>query len=130
MREAKPDSDELMMAKRQADHKSAMELKDLICSLNQDGDDEFISEDELMDLHTNPDVATRLEMAGLNIKDARALFEMLCSISGTQELKIDTFVEQVFQMKGTASSLDLHTLMFEVKDIKETLKLLNVRQMH
>merc|ERR1719296_310873 len=98
MRQAQPDHEELMMAKRRADHKAAKELKDLISSLNTDGDT-TISEAELMTLHDQPEVACALDMAGLNIKDVRSFFSTLCEVSGTEEIDIDTFVEYAFQMK-------------------------------
>jgi len=126
MQQSQPDHEELMLAKRGADHKAAIELKKLISSLDEHGDG-LISEEELMALNTHPDVAMQLEMAGLNIKDVSSFFETLCNISGTKELDIDTFVEAAFQMKGLACSVDVQTILFEVKDINRTVKELGIR---
>merc|ERR1740121_170046 len=111
----------MMMQKRLRDAKSAMELKEVISRLNTNGDN-LISEEEFKKFQYDPAVLDAFEIAGLNITDVHTFFDTLCKVSGTHELDTKTFVEAAFQMKGFASSIDVQTLLFEMK---ETTRMLN-----
>ena len=51
---------------------------------------------------------------GITIHDAELFFTMLTTISGTPALDTISFVSGCLQMKGLATSVDLHMLKFEV----------------
>jgi len=121
---AQPDREEVMLQKRRTDKKAAQELKEIILKLNTEGDDATISEEELMAMHDDPEVMDRFEMAGLDIHDVHMFFGTLSKITGEEEIDIDTFVEHAFQMKGTASSLDVQVILFQVQDIAKDMKAL------
>merc|ERR1711924_10805 len=54
-------------------------------------------------------------MRGIDIKDAQTFFDMMISMTHTSSVDLSTFVETCLQMKGYATSIDLHTLRYELK---------------
>merc|ERR1712217_856251 len=65
----------------------------------------------------DPKFRSFFEMRGLDIKDAEMFFHMLTAVTQEDEVDIQSFVEGALRMRGFASSLDLHTLSFEVKNL-------------
>ena len=49
------------------------------------------------------------------IKDAEMFYRMLTTVARRDEVDIRTFVAGCMGMRGTASSIDLHALSFELK---------------
>merc|ERR1711920_1067206 len=74
-----------------------------------------ISLDEFVHAMEDPKFRYFFEVRGLDIKDAEMFFNMLTAVSGEDEVDISTFVSGCLGMQGTASSLDLQTLSFELK---------------
>merc|ERR1719284_1050059 len=59
--------------------------------------------------------ASWFELHGLNIKNAQSFFRMLATVNGKDSLDVSTFVSSCMQLRGYASALDLHLLVFEMK---------------
>jgi len=64
---------------------------------------------------TDERIRTYFELKGLAIKDAELFFQMLGSVSQTEEVDIDAFIAGCMKMKGFALSVDLLSLGFETK---------------
>jgi len=45
----------------------------------------------------------------------KCFFHMLANISNSDEVDIDTFVEGCMRMKGSATSIDMQSLVYETK---------------
>jgi len=113
---AQPEHAELALEKRRNDIFEATVLKQLLCQVDSDASGS-ISVAEFEDKLMSNKVRAHMEVMGLQVKDAHLFFQMLSSMSDSEEVDIDFFVEMCVKMKGTASSVDLQTLTFEVRSM-------------
>merc|ERR1712066_860626 len=111
---AQPDLDTQMLQKQRKDHQDAQELRKLTMTADNDFSG-TLSLEEYTRFMQDPKFRSFFEMRGLDIKDAEMFFHMLTAVTQRDEVDIQTFVEGALRMRGFASSLDLHTLSFEVK---------------
>jgi hypothetical protein len=122
MKLAQPDRDALAVERRKQDLSEASELKRLCTSMQVDTDNTgTISVDEFRQ-SLNSKLKAYFAIMGLDIKDAEMFFEMLSSMSDNQEVAIDDFVIGCMKLKGTATSLDLQSLIFETQLIYKNQK--------
>merc|ERR1719162_2387126 len=66
LKKAQPDTNELMLKKRQEDHDAALVLKDLIKNLD-DGGDGIIATADIDKMGDDPQILDSLAIAGLNV---------------------------------------------------------------
>jgi len=57
------------------------------------------------------------EVRGIDVKDAQLFFKMLASAAGnnSNEVDVETFVGGCMRLKGYATSIDVHTLIYELR---------------
>jgi len=115
---AQPDRESMALEQRRREEEEALELKDLILSMDRDQSGTLTLE-EFMAASQDLYVKAYLRSLGLDIQDATMFFTLLTKMSGSDELKIEDFVQRLARMKGQASAMDLQTLMFEVSMIRK-----------
>eukprot|EP00927_Polykrikos_kofoidii_P004244 TRINITY_DN11686_c0_g1_i14.p1 TRINITY_DN11686_c0_g1~~TRINITY_DN11686_c0_g1_i14.p1 ORF type:complete len:631 (+),score=95.74 TRINITY_DN11686_c0_g1_i14:134-1894(+) len=108
------DADNLLLEKRHADHADANELWKLMDKLRE-SHDAYMTLPEFLELTENEQFLDFFSFRGLDIKDAYTFFKMLASFDGNNDVDLDTFVCGCTRMKGTATTVDLHTLSFETR---------------
>eukprot|EP00929_Paragymnodinium_shiwhaense_P019677 TRINITY_DN13337_c0_g1_i1.p1 TRINITY_DN13337_c0_g1~~TRINITY_DN13337_c0_g1_i1.p1 ORF type:complete len:723 (-),score=173.78 TRINITY_DN13337_c0_g1_i1:597-2708(-) len=111
---AQPDLESLLLSKVHQDRRDAEELRQMFQEANIHKH-MSISEEEFNRLIMSTDMGLFLEVRGIDIKDAKLFFKMLCSLSDDQVVDVDVFVNCCLRMKGLATSIDLHTMSFEMK---------------
>merc|ERR1719401_1216082 len=67
----------------------------------------------------DPRFRSLIAVLGLDIRDAHAFFGMLLESSDTNEVEINAFIEGCLRMKGTATGIDLHTMIKELRMVKK-----------
>merc|ERR1719491_2277662 len=65
----------------------------------------------------------------MDIKNAELFFRTLASVTGVESVKIEDFCRHAVRMKGVASSIDLHGLIFRTMVVQETLSDYHAEQM-
>jgi len=119
MKLARPEVDELLFEKQKDDLENAEELDTIFREMDLDhkGSMSWADFQAVID---DPRVASHLEIHGLDINDAFMFFSMLTSISGKDQVDVDTFIRGCLKMKGVAMNIDLIQLNYEVKIISKT----------
>jgi len=82
------------------------------CDKNNSG---TISWEEFVTLMQDDKFSSYFAVRGIDIKDGETFYKMLSTISGMDEVPLDLFVSGCLRCKGTASSIDLYTLEYELK---------------
>eukprot|EP00929_Paragymnodinium_shiwhaense_P066498 TRINITY_DN33366_c0_g1_i4.p1 TRINITY_DN33366_c0_g1~~TRINITY_DN33366_c0_g1_i4.p1 ORF type:complete len:665 (-),score=128.47 TRINITY_DN33366_c0_g1_i4:135-2129(-) len=116
MQSAKPDMHDLMMQKRRQDEHDEREMFHLCELMDLDGS-KTISLAEFEMYMQSCDLRQYLDLRGIDVKDATLFFSMLCAtahVSG-EEVDMHTFIKGCLQLRGSASSIDVHMLAFESK---------------
>lgn len=115
---AQPDIDSLMLEKQKKDRADARELMSLFKEMDTDGSGS-ISLEEFMQVVNSTRFSSFLEVRGIDIKDAKLFYHMLRSLGsmekGKQQESVDIGIltNGCLRMKGLATSIDLHTVLFE-----------------
>jgi len=117
---AQPDVDSLMLDKHHQDVMDARHLSEVFSHLDSDHSGN-ISAAEFLAMTQDPTFLEFMQVRGIDIKDAKMFFNMLVSACRHDEVDISTFIGSCLRMKGLATSIDLHTLGFEVKTIHKRL---------
>lgn len=114
MKLAQPDLEEMMFSKHKEDIQQADELEVLFSrlDLNHNG---TISWKEFQARLQDMEIISYLEISGLAVDDAEMFFKMLLSISGKETVDLESFVFGCMKMKGSAMSIDLLRLGYEMK---------------
>jgi hypothetical protein len=113
---AAPDMEEALFLRRKQDVADTSALLKLVKKGDVDHDGS-LTLNEFKMLMRNEEFITCLELRGIDIKDTQMFFEMLTISSGNIEDKVDIghFVHACLRMKGVATSLDLHSMDFELR---------------
>jgi len=110
-----PDKHEFMLRQRRAELHDIAELKGLFTEMDYDNS-KSLSFAEFENICKVPEFRTFLEQRGILINEAGSLFSMIAQSTGNNdEIDIDTMIACFLRIKGMATSIDLHTLRFEVK---------------
>jgi len=113
---AQPDIDSMVLEKRRKDLQDAAELTEFFKRIDIDGS-RGISLEEFTLLVDSSELGLFLEMKGIDIKDAKMFFALLMSGSEGGEVDLNTFVSNCLRMTGLATSIDLHTMGFEMRTL-------------
>merc|ERR1712217_123539 len=74
-----------------------------------------ISLSEFRMLADHPKFMSFLKVRGISINNVKIFYQMLCTCSGDEAIDTQTCVNACLRLKGFATSIDLHSLNFEVK---------------
>jgi hypothetical protein len=128
---AKPDNERLILLQNQKDIQDAKELIELVKSIDQDHSG-AITFEEFQQFMDDERFRLYFEVRNIDLADAEMFFELLVAGSSDRDIledeeegdaggllagKVDlgTFVDGCFRLKGSASSMDLRCLDFELK---------------
>jgi hypothetical protein len=110
---ATTDWEELMLEKRKKDHNDAHRLMKVV-RREEGGETDSLTIDDFKRLMRHDEVRSYFESRGIEISDGELLFRMLTGGSGNT-LDLNTFIWGCMRLKGMATSIDLHSLDFEVR---------------
>eukprot|EP00930_Biecheleria_cincta_P040722 TRINITY_DN27893_c0_g1_i1.p1 TRINITY_DN27893_c0_g1~~TRINITY_DN27893_c0_g1_i1.p1 ORF type:complete len:267 (-),score=46.00 TRINITY_DN27893_c0_g1_i1:107-817(-) len=114
MRRAQPDIQEQMMQKRKKDLKSAKQMKALMQKWNIDG---CLTREQFEEITSDREMLEYFDLVGLNISDAHMFFNLVSSITGTDEVDVDEFVMGCLLLRGPATSVDMQAVKMELGHI-------------
>jgi len=117
---AQPDVDSLMLDRHHQDLMDAKHLSTAFVQLDKNKSG-YITIEEFLEITQDPTFQKFMQVRGIDIKDAKMFFNMLVSACKSTEVDIATFIGSCLRMKGLATSIDLHTLGFEVRTIHRRL---------
>eukprot|EP00929_Paragymnodinium_shiwhaense_P101600 TRINITY_DN6474_c0_g2_i2.p1 TRINITY_DN6474_c0_g2~~TRINITY_DN6474_c0_g2_i2.p1 ORF type:complete len:1046 (-),score=215.85 TRINITY_DN6474_c0_g2_i2:77-3214(-) len=104
--------DDAVLAQRKAEVEDAQELIHLcrIADIDKSG---TISSVEFKEFMESPLIREFFAVRGLDIKNAACFFDMMASVSQSGEVDLEGFVGSCMRVRGPATSIDLHMLVFE-----------------
>jgi len=113
---AQPDRDTLALEHRRKELVESQELRE-ICMAMDRNESGTIDPQEFFASFRAGKLRAHLEVLGLHIKDADVFFQLLMAENDTteQELDIDEFVAGCMRLRGSATSLDLQTVLHCIK---------------
>jgi len=126
---SRPDHEVRMLEKWREDVMVANDLKVTIAKLdtNENG---LVTREEWLRMADTPEVRAYFEIADLEIRDANEFFDTVVSLTGSNEIDIDSFVEGCMKVKGGATSVDLQVLLFQVRDLRFMVEELSMTAQH
>jgi hypothetical protein len=117
---AQPDVDDVMLEKRIKDFQDGKELTKLFEKADMDKST-TLNQEEFELFCSQPEFQRFLQARGIDIKEANLFFEMLVDSMGESEVPVGDLVATCIRIKGFATSIDLHTLRYEVRSIARLL---------
>jgi len=117
---AVPDREQLALEARRVEERDVKHLTDLISAMDHGKHGTITLQEFLVQAHETY-ASAYLKTLGINVDDAAMFFNVLQRVVGSGELPIEEFVGKLVKMKGTAKSLDLQSLAFEVSVMRSTL---------
>jgi hypothetical protein len=113
-----PDIETLIKDKRKKDMKSARELMSILAFKLEGSDDSLITIDQFRTMFSDQKFRAFFAVRGLDLRDAEVFFDMLRTICDENNaVDIKTFVGACLRLQGLATSLDLQTLHFDMKNM-------------
>jgi len=114
------DDETLKLEYRHAQEGAARGMKRVFQAIDCDGNG-HINLDEFYVGVQAEDVQALMNAIQIDVKDAERFFKLVLAATDSDEVDIDTFVLACMKIKGSASSLDLQSLMFETGVIHKKL---------
>merc|ERR1711972_705247 len=113
LRLSRPDLETLAMDKSMQEIADGKELLALIhdAGFSHNGQ---ISKRDFNTLLQHPKFISCLQVRGIAINNVELFFKMLRTLSHEEDIDVQTFVAAMLRMKGFATSIDLHSLDFQV----------------
>jgi hypothetical protein len=118
LRLAKASDDTVVTEARLQARQDAKELRATFARMDMDGSGKLDC-DEFASCMKKPEFERWLQTRGLDIKETRTFFRMLAR--NQESVDIDTIVHACMKMRGQATSIDLHTMRYELRKIQQTL---------
>eukprot|EP00418_Pyrodinium_bahamense_P017772 CAMPEP_0179106120 /NCGR_PEP_ID=MMETSP0796-20121207/49319_1 /TAXON_ID=73915 /ORGANISM="Pyrodinium bahamense, Strain pbaha01" /LENGTH=722 /DNA_ID=CAMNT_0020804127 /DNA_START=40 /DNA_END=2208 /DNA_ORIENTATION=- len=107
---AKPDRETMALEHRKKEMSEAQELRDLCNSMDIDNSGTIDPEEFCANFRSGK-LRAHLQVLGLHIKDAEMFFEILLGDNSAREVSIDEFVAGCMRLRGTATGLDLESVL-------------------
>eukprot|EP00929_Paragymnodinium_shiwhaense_P118762 TRINITY_DN9067_c0_g3_i2.p1 TRINITY_DN9067_c0_g3~~TRINITY_DN9067_c0_g3_i2.p1 ORF type:complete len:681 (+),score=121.73 TRINITY_DN9067_c0_g3_i2:153-2195(+) len=114
MKVTQPDREVELLIKHRQDVEDAKELMQ-VCQLADSDGSGTVSLTEFQEFMCNDAFRRYFDMRGIDIKDTELFFHMVTMSTGATEIDLEAFVGSCLRVKGSATSIDLHTLGFEMK---------------
>lgn len=122
---SKPGPDEVVSNQQRKIIEEANHLRMMFEILQIDSDSSGrISWTEFECMMQTPPVVAYMASIGLEVNEPRVFFDMLCKSAGREEVTVDDFVDGCMQMRGSATSIDVHRNCFQLQLIQEQLRVL------
>jgi hypothetical protein len=115
---AQSSDEQVMVETRMKDMEDTKELSALFRKMDDDKSNTLTFE-EFSEYVRRPEFESFLRARGIDIREAKSFFKMLLGAGdpNNREVEIDALVNGCLRMRGHASSIDLHTLRYEVKTL-------------
>lgn len=114
------DDECMMLAYKRQQASTIKEITRLFNQIDRTGSG-LITLEQFMESLELDTVRALLNVIELDIKDAEWFFGMLLSVSGTGKVDVAHFVDACMKLKGTATSVDLQCVSYEVRLIRLSL---------
>merc|ERR1740123_2878280 len=88
-------------------------MRQVFKHMDQDSSGE-ITEDEMEFFLTEPSLKSYVEALGISADNTRILFRLM-DIDGSGRIDVDEFCEGCLRLQGEAKSIDVHMLLFQVR---------------
>eukprot|EP00929_Paragymnodinium_shiwhaense_P090988 TRINITY_DN5104_c0_g1_i2.p1 TRINITY_DN5104_c0_g1~~TRINITY_DN5104_c0_g1_i2.p1 ORF type:complete len:704 (+),score=127.31 TRINITY_DN5104_c0_g1_i2:60-2171(+) len=124
MKMAQPDRESELLEKHRRDVNDAKELLSILEMADVDCSG-MLSREEFREFLHDDKFRGYFDMRGIDVKDAEVFFEMISTSTASSEVDLEAFVGSCLRVKGTATSIDLHTLSFENKMMHQVQKRFN-----
>jgi len=95
----------------------SQDLRNLFGLLDTSGDGS-VSWDELASIQDNPELRTWMQALDLDVYDLKGLFKML-DVDGNQSITLDELIESAPRIKGPAKSVDVLSVLAQIRKINE-----------
>mmetsp|Transcript_60549 Transcript_60549/g.161849 ORF Transcript_60549/g.161849 Transcript_60549/m.161849 type:complete len:338 (-) Transcript_60549:109-1122(-) len=126
MKLAQPNLETIMMTKRYQDTVDTKELMEMVAEMDTRNSG-YITFSDFQNFMQMPRFRLYFDVRGLNVKDTAMFFRMLASSGMTQAtntgehvVDISSFVAGCMRLKGSASSMDMYTLSWEMKILRRS----------
>ena len=116
---SRPDRQQQMVMERRKFAEQAGELRELFSTMDKDHNGR-ITKEEFMECMQDGDVISYMLSVGLDVYDAKYLFELVADSAG--ELEISRFVDGCMAVKGAASALDVQKQLAHLEHVENKLK--------
>lgn len=124
---AQPNVETVMLTKREKDMADTKELTELVSQMDTQKKG-VITFSDFQQFMQTPKFRLYFDVRGLNVKDTAMFFRMLASsaltrpVEGREDHVVDlhSFVAGCMRLKGAASSMDMYTLSWEMKILRNT----------
>eukprot|EP00928_Gymnodinium_smaydae_P014117 TRINITY_DN15113_c0_g2_i1.p1 TRINITY_DN15113_c0_g2~~TRINITY_DN15113_c0_g2_i1.p1 ORF type:complete len:671 (+),score=125.43 TRINITY_DN15113_c0_g2_i1:71-2083(+) len=116
---AQQDRDVLILEQRRKEDTDAQQLRRLCYEMDTDRSG-TITPDEFLHFSEDENARALLASIGLDIQDAEVFFDILCALSGSDQVEIEAFVDGCLRLKGSATSIDMQSMLFKLKLIEKT----------
>merc|ERR1719464_1911837 len=111
--------DELMMMQQQRKVKKHVEKMQKLFAEADDSGDGYLSRSEFEEILSDPRVKSWLAAMELEVRDAELVFELVDD--GDHRISAEELVRGFARLKGTARSLDMVTVMHELRRVEKHL---------
>jgi len=105
--------DLIIQEKQYAKEVAVKHMKEVFRQIDQDGSGE-ISKDEMEYFLTEPDLISYVDALGISAESTRMLFRLM-DVDGSGRIDVDEFCEGCLRLQGEAKSMDVHTMIYQVK---------------
>jgi len=112
------DREEAMLLKRRKDQEDTDALKKLFASLDESGDGR-LTKAEFQHCMQHADVISFLSFLGIDVKDAEMFFTLLVNTAEGDAIDSDDFIDNCIKLKGSASSIDVALISFDLKLLRK-----------
>mmetsp|Transcript_29101 Transcript_29101/g.83533 ORF Transcript_29101/g.83533 Transcript_29101/m.83533 type:complete len:648 (+) Transcript_29101:85-2028(+) len=116
MKYAQPDREQVALEHQKQQQTDSAQLRQLFKEMTRSPDDDSNSRTLskrrfLRALNRNGSIRAQLSMLGLELRDGATFFSLLSIASDRDEVDIETFVSGCLRLKGTPSSIDVHSIL-------------------
>jgi len=111
---AQPDRDQQALEQRKKELAEAQELRSLCETIDLDNSG-TINPNQFCANFRQGKLRAHLQVLGLHIKDAEVFYELLLADGEAKEVEIEDFVAGCMRLRGSATSLDLQTVLHYIR---------------
>lgn len=105
--------DLLVQERQQAKEAAVVHMKELFMQMDVDGSGE-LSAEEMEHFLGQPDLASYIDALEIRADNTRTLFRLL-DTDDSGNINIDEFCDGCLRLQGEAKSMDVHTMIFQVR---------------
>lgn len=124
MKIAQPDQQLIALEQRMADMQESNTIRELLQEMDIDCSG-TISWKEFERIASDARISASLAVLGLDVKDARLMFDMLSEVDGRPDIDLGFLLGACMKMRGPATSLDLQVMAYKLAHMDRKVRGLN-----